>query len=76
MGRYLFIGLAIWAFYLIIRHLSRERVSRRDSPRSVKSVDSVQCAYCGLHLPRNEAVRHGEVFFCSPEHKKLSVTEQ
>ncbi|MEN8179937.1 MAG: PP0621 family protein [Pseudomonadota bacterium] len=73
MGRYLFLGLAIWAAILIIRHLLRQNRLQKERPRTAKSVDSVQCAYCGLHLPRNEAVHHGDDFFCTSEHKKLSM---
>jgi uncharacterized protein len=28
----------------------------------------VQCAHCGLHLPREEALRKGNRYFCSQVH--------
>ncbi len=73
MGRYLFLGLAILAVFLITRHLLQAHRLKRETRHAMKSVDSVQCAYCGLHLPRNEAVHHGDDFFCTPEHRQLST---
>jgi len=72
MGRYLFLGLAIWALLWIIRHLLRQHRLKQEPPRAVKSVDSVKCAYCGLHLPRSEALRKGDDFYCNAEHQKLA----
>jgi uncharacterized protein len=28
----------------------------------------VQCAHCGLHLPREEALQSGNRYFCSQAH--------
>jgi uncharacterized protein len=28
----------------------------------------VQCAHCGLHLPRQEALRQGNTYYCSQAH--------
>ncbi len=72
MGRYFFLGLAIWAVLLIIRHLLRQKQLQKKAPLTAKSVDSVQCKYCGLHLPRGEALHHGDDFFCTREHQELS----
>jgi uncharacterized protein len=71
MGRYLFIALAIWGVFLIIRHLLRQNRLKKEDPKTTKSVDSVQCGYCGLHLPRNEAIQSGNDYFCSREHQTL-----
>jgi uncharacterized protein len=71
--RYLFLALALWGLYLIIRHLLRQR--KPEPPlnhRQTKSVDSVQCAHCGLHLPRAEAIGKGDDFYCSRAHLKAA----
>ena len=70
--RYLFLGLAIWGILLILRHLLRQRRLKQAPPRAAKSVDSVQCRYCGLHLPRSEAIQQGEDFFCNREHQQAA----
>lgn len=68
--RYLLLGLAIWAGLVIIRHLIRQRRLRHENPMPAKSVNSVQCAYCGLHLPSGEALQQGNQFFCTREHQQ------
>ncbi|MEN8167359.1 MAG: PP0621 family protein [Pseudomonadota bacterium] len=69
--RYLLLGLAIWAVWLILRHLIRQQRLKNTPPQAVKSVDSVQCSHCGLHLPRSEAIQQGDDFFCNREHQRL-----
>jgi len=32
----------------------------------------VRCAYCGLHLPDNEAVVSGNASYCSQAHRALA----
>jgi uncharacterized protein len=70
--RYLFLGLAVWGVYLIVRHLIRQPKPQQPIARQSKSVDSVQCAYCGLHLPREEALREGDAYYCSKSHLQAS----
>ncbi|MET0067672.1 MAG: PP0621 family protein [Candidatus Thiodiazotropha sp.] len=71
--RYILLGLALWGIYLIVRHFMRVR-SMRPPPSAgkVKSVDSVQCAYCGLHLPRQEALERQGRYFCNQAHLKAA----
>jgi len=67
--RTLFLGLAIAGLYLFIRRLWRQRQTRRGHPaRKTRAVESVQCARCGLHLPREDALRKGEHYYCSRAH--------
>jgi len=74
--RYLFLGLAIWGAVLILRHLMRQRHLKQQPPRAAKSVDSVECRYCGLHLPRNEAIQAGEDYYCNREHQQAARKRQ
>ncbi|MCU7919834.1 MAG: hypothetical protein KZQ95_15970 [Candidatus Thiodiazotropha sp. (ex Epidulcina cf. delphinae)] len=71
--RYLFFALALWGVYLIARHFLRQRRMQSGGSQPVKSVESVQCAYCGLHLPKNEAVRDNERYFCNKAHLKAAA---
>jgi uncharacterized protein len=70
--RYILLGLALWGLYLIIRHLVRQRRQQQVTRAKPKAVDSVQCAHCGLHLPREEALHRGNAFYCSQAHLKAS----
>ena len=69
--RLVLVALAIVAVVLILRHLARRSGPSRRSPPKV-NVDMVRCAYCGLHLPRSEAIDSGDEFFCSKEHREAS----
>ena len=66
--RYILLGLALWGLYLIIRHLARQRRAKTIKRPAPKAVDSVQCAHCGLHLPRQEALQRGEAYYCCKAH--------
>ncbi|MBW9264773.1 MAG: NADH dehydrogenase subunit 4 [Candidatus Thiodiazotropha sp. (ex. Lucinisca nassula)] len=70
--RYIFIALALWGVFLIGRHFWRQNQLKGNKSQQVKSVDSVQCAYCGLHLPKNEAVCSADVYYCSKAHQKAA----
>ena len=70
--RYLFLGLAIWGALVILRHLLRQRRLKQEPQRAAKPVDSVACSLCGLHLPRGEAIRQGEDYFCNREHQQAA----
>ena len=75
MIRYLFLALAIWVAILIVRHLLHRRLTARQTPTTAKSVHSVQCAYCGLHLPKDEAIQSAGLYFCSREHQQAMPRE-
>ncbi|MES9939308.1 MAG: PP0621 family protein [Candidatus Thiodiazotropha sp. 6PLUC2] len=64
----IFFGLAIWGIYLIVRHFARLKSDQKGANRQVKSVESVKCDHCGLHIPKNEAVEKRGVYFCSKDH--------
>jgi uncharacterized protein len=66
--RTLLIVLALWGIYLIGRHFWRQNRQKVSKSQQVKSVDSVQCAYCGLHLPKTEAISKDDIYYCSKAH--------
>ncbi|HSN21566.1 MAG TPA: PP0621 family protein [Usitatibacter sp.] len=66
MGRILFfilIGIAIWLLWR-----GSVRVASRPAPgearRPERGEDMVQCARCGVHLPRSEAREEGGRLVC------------
>ncbi|MES9969516.1 MAG: PP0621 family protein [Candidatus Thiodiazotropha sp.] len=70
--RYIFLALALWGVFLIGRHFWRQSRQKDKPSQQIKSVDSVQCAYCGLHLPRDEAVNEDGKYYCSKTHLKAA----
>jgi len=59
LGRILFfilIGIAIWLLWRGSMRVTRPREGREAAPRrGERGEDMVQCARCGVHLPRSEA---------------------
>ncbi|MES9990530.1 MAG: PP0621 family protein [Candidatus Thiodiazotropha sp.] len=70
--RTLFFLLALLGIYLIVRHFLRQNRQTGKKSKQMKSVDSVQCAYCGLHLPKDEAVSDASRYYCSKAHLKAA----
>jgi uncharacterized protein len=66
--RNLLILVAIIAIYLVVRALLRRR--RLQRPTRTIAADMVRCARCGIHLPQRDAVRSGDDWYCSNEHRK------
>jgi uncharacterized protein len=48
----------------------RRRLNGRDQPPASGPEMMVQCAQCGLHLPRSESVAGGDLHFCSADHRR------
>ena len=44
--------------------------SRKENDKNSKMV---KCLHCGLHIPDNEAIKHGDKVFCSLEHARQEV---
>ena len=59
----LLVAWIVWRIYTILR----ARATR--PPPTVE--DMVRCAHCAVHLPRSQAIREGEDWFCSEAHRAL-----
>ena len=69
--RVLIIALLGWLVYRMIRSaLNKPRGGRAAKPVAL-STDMVRCHYCGIHIPKDEALQQGEHYYCSPEHREL-----
>ena len=66
--RLIIIALAVWIVIVLIRN-ARHRKQVSDRRPTDKVENMVSCAQCGMHLPENEAIRDGERYFCSKEHR-------
>lgn len=70
MSRLILLALLGIVIYLAVRRL-RNR-SQRAAPRpSLRADNFVACAHCGVHVPESQALRSGELSFCSPDHRRL-----
>lgn len=40
-----------------------------DAPKSNSTAAMKKCAHCGIHLPEQDALKSGEHYFCSEQHR-------
>jgi uncharacterized protein len=70
--RVLFYALLLAVLYVAVKRWRTGPARQRRRPvRAVTRM--VRCAQCGLHLPEGEAIREGQRFFCSPEHRRRAL---
>lgn len=70
MSKILLIAIAFAAAYWLLRN-HRRRVDRHaQRPADPQTEDMVDCAHCGVHLPRGEGIVSGSRYFCSAEHER------
>lgn len=73
MGKLLLLAVAIW---LIIVILKRYRNSLHRHPDPDRAQDMVQCATCGLHLPKNDSLFRNNNYYCSRAHLEQHSNER
>lgn len=66
MARLLMLAAIVAVVYLLVRSFRRNTPSGQDS-QPVE--DMVQCAHCGVHLPRGESIQSEGHFFCGIGHR-------
>jgi uncharacterized protein len=71
--RYLFLLLLIVAGVYLWRKMLRDsgrNGERKGAPGADgKVANMVRCSHCGTYLPEDDAIRVGDQFFCSNEHR-------
>jgi uncharacterized protein len=67
--RLLLLGAAIYVIYTLIRRLGAAKPQIGHSHPADYS-DTVRCAHCGVHMPRDRALRSRDGhYYCTPEHR-------
>jgi hypothetical protein len=73
--RFLLILIAVFVFVLLIRTLlARPTATTRSKPSNGETI--VPCRYCGLHIPKSEAVFSEPGYFCSAAHQHQWLQKQ
>ena len=68
--RILIIALVIWLVLRMIKNwANRNQIGPKGNKASIETV--VRCHHCGLHIPKHEAVKTDNKYYCSQEHLKL-----
>jgi len=72
MGRFILLVVALFFLVWLVRSALTGRKPRggADAPPPGQA-ELVQCAHCGMHLPRAEARSAGGRTYCSEEHWRL-----
>ena len=75
MAKIVLVVLGLLAAYWILKSY-RRRVDRRGGEAPPASEENmVQCANCGVHLPRSEGIAARGRYYCSPEHQRAGEAE-
>ena len=70
MAKIILLVLGLLLVYWILKSY-RRRVGRGEvRPQPGTGEDMVQCAQCGVHLPRSESITAQGKFYCSAEHQR------
>jgi uncharacterized protein len=75
MLKIILLVLGLLLVYWILKGY-RRRVGRAEPPAAGGGEDMVQCARCGVHLPRSESITTQGEFYCSPEHQRAHQSER
>lgn len=64
----------VWAGFRLLKIYNQKKLEAKKGEdkaerSSSDSEQMVQCRYCNLHLPQNDAVKHENLWFCCHEHK-------
>lgn len=70
MAKILLIAIAFAAVFWLLRNHRRRADRSSERPPDQKAEDMVDCAHCGVHLPRGEGIVSGSRYFCSAEHER------
>ena len=48
----------------------RDKAKHQAAVQKLSPVDIVACAVCGVHLPKSEALRSADSYFCGDAHRR------
>ena len=71
--RILILLAIVWALYQMLKGFLK---GLQDKPQQTRtpSVEMVRCAYCDLHVPRDEALAYRGRYYCSREHRDADTS--
>ena len=76
MAKILLLVLGLLLVYWILKSY-RRRVGRNGGAAPPATGENmVQCARCGVHLPRSESIPAQGRYYCSPEHQRAGEAER
>ena len=70
MSKILLIAIVVAAAFWLLRNHRRRADRHAQRPPDPQAEDRVDCAHCGVHLPRGECIVSEARYFCSAEHER------
>lgn len=68
MGKILLLAIALWLLITVLKRYRSNMDKSADS--SGKPEDMVQCAYCGVHLPKSDSLFIKNQYYCCEAHSQ------
>ena len=65
--RFLFTLLLLYIIYRIGKHLLKSYF--KEVQKKSRTVNLVQCDYCKLNIPENEAIKNNRIYYCCEKHQ-------
>ncbi|WP_366836230.1 PP0621 family protein [Nitrosomonas sp.] len=73
MGKLIFYILIAVLIYWIIKSRQSKQKDKEVEVLPESAEDMVNCSYCGVYLPKSEAVGNHDKYFCCNEHSHLYI---
>lgn len=73
MGKLIFFILIAVLIYWIIKSRQLKQKDKEAEVLPESAEDMVNCSYCGVYLPKSEAVGNHDKYFCCNEHSHLYI---
>jgi uncharacterized protein len=70
--RLVIVLIAIWLVLRIVRRYLADRGTPPPASGPRSPADMLRCDYCGMFVPRAEAVRAGDKHYCSRQHAQAA----
>lgn len=69
MFKLIIAGLIFGIFFLLLRQFRRHQNTKKINRKQQQAhIDISRCAYCGVHIPKNEAIFRDNTSYCCHEH--------
>lgn len=71
--RFILIASFIWLVIVLIKKLRQQRQVGQEhrQRKSIIKKQMVQCAYCSIYVPKEEALQKDDNYFCCPDHLQI-----
>lgn len=62
--------VAYLAYFAWRNYQAKQRIARQQAANSIKQ--TIRCAYCDAHTPKDHAISANGQWYCSEQHKQLA----